>query len=460
MLSASITVKRVGCIAVAALCASVSDAQENTPFSRYGLGDAYPAQPVAARAMGGLSAAFIDGQSVNSANPASYGYFNRLVTYDLGLSLDSRTMNSRVPQGSFRSANLIPAYLQIGIPLNSKKGWGAAFGLKPVTRISYNVHDGGKLNNEDSIAHYYEGNGGLNQAFIGLGKRWKNFSIGVNGGFYFGRKNISTRTLLTSLHDTADVRRYYTGNAANTVSFHGAFAMMGVQYQLPLKTIEDKTNKTSQQYFLRLGATGSLKQKISASQDISRETLTFDPARDNDTVHIDSVYRLTGKTGKIQLPASYTAGIMLGKSITNSIGRFDQWLVGIQYESTKWTDFRLMGEPDKLRNSWMLRAGGQLTPDALRAKNFWSRTTYRLGFYTGKDYIDPDGNGLKITGLSFGFGFNLRKQNNYNNQFTQINTSFELGKRGSNVNNITENFFKFSIGLSLSDIWFIKKKYD
>jgi hypothetical protein len=41
-----------------------------------------------------------------------------------------------------------------------------------------------------------------------------------------------------------------------------------------------------------------------------------------------------------------------------------------------------------------------------------------------------------------------------------INTAIEFGKRGSGVNNITENFIKFSLGLSLSDIWFIKRKYD
>ncbi len=460
MLSASIIIKRVGCITVVILCASVSEAQENTPFSRYGLGDSYPTQPVSSRAMGGLTAAFADPQFVNAANPASYGYFSRLVTFDLGLSLDSRTLKSRQPAGNFRSNNFIPSYLQLGIPLNSQKGWGLAFGIKPATRISYSVHDQGRLNADDSIVHRYEGNGGLNQVFIGLGKRWKNLSIGINTGYYFGHKDISTKTLLASLTDTVYTRKYYYGNATTSTLFHGAFAMAGIQYQVPLKTIEDKASKNSRRYYMRIGATGSLKQKLNATQDISRETLTFDPSRDNDTLHIDSVFKQADKRGKVQLPASYTVGIMLGKSIGNSLGSFDQWQVGLQYESTRWTDFRLMGEPDKLQNSWMLRVGGQLTPNLLQANSFWSRATYRAGFYTGKDYINADGNGLKVTAFTFGFGFNLRKFNNYTNQFTQINTSFELGKRGSSVNNITENFFRFSVGLSLSDIWFIKKKYD
>ena len=83
-----------------------------------------------------------------------------------------------------------------------------------------------------------------------------------------------------------------------------------------------------------------------------------------------------------------------------------------------------------------------------------------MGYYTGKDYINADGNGYKVQAYTLGFSFNLRKFRSYDQQFTKINTAIEFGKRGTGVNNVTENFFKFSVGLSLSDIWFIKRKYD
>jgi len=54
----------------------------------------------------------------------------------------------------------------------------------------------------------------------------------------------------------------------------------------------------------------------------------------------------------------------------------------------------------------------------------------------------------------------LRRFRSYDKQFTMMHTAIEFGKRGTGVNNVTENFFKFSLGLSLSDIWFIKRKYD
>jgi len=37
-------------------------AQENSPFSRYGMGDIYPAQTIAARGMGGVGVASDNGQ--------------------------------------------------------------------------------------------------------------------------------------------------------------------------------------------------------------------------------------------------------------------------------------------------------------------------------------------------------------------------------------------------------------
>jgi len=42
---------------------------------------------------------------------------------------------------------------------------------------------------------------------------------------------------------------------------------------------------------------------------------------------------------------------------------------------------------------------------------------------------------------------------------TVINTTFEVGRRGNNSNELKENFFRIGLGLALSDLWFQKKKY-
>ena len=66
---------------------------------------------------------------------------------------------------------------------------------------------------------------------------------------------------------------------------------------------------------------------------------------------------------------------------------------------------------------------------------------------------------MKTTAVTLGMGVRLKVQR-YSNQQTMINLAAEIGKRGTNVNNVTENFFKLSLGLSLSDLWFQKRKYD
>ncbi|MBN4678556.1 hypothetical protein HUS71_24390, partial [Pandoraea nosoerga] len=139
------------------------------------------------------------GQSINFNNPASYGNLFNLVTYDLGLLIDSRNLKSANPAGSFSSIYFIPAYAAVAMPLSKSKGLGFAFGLKPISRINYSVTSNTRVAG-DSVGTSYNGTGGLNQAFIGIGKRWKKFNIGFNTGYTFGRRETNTQT--TFLNDT------------------------------------------------------------------------------------------------------------------------------------------------------------------------------------------------------------------------------------------------------------------
>lgn len=431
-------------------------AQENSPFSRYGLGEYYTSQHIISRSLGGLTAAYADGmnnnvgQSINFNNPATYSSFF-MSTFDLGVTIDSRTLRSTTPAGKFTSNNFVPSYLSIGFPLNKLKGLGLAFGLKPVSRISYSVQNLSRAAN-DSLQTLYEGSGGLNQAFVGLGKRWKTFSIGFNTGYNFGRKEISTRK--SFLNDTVI---YYQSNSSTLSNFGGIFLNGGMQYELSLNKKVNTQAKTTENYLLRFGVTGTLQQRMSASQDINRETFTYGASGD---IRIDSVSEKTGIKGTVLLPSTYAAGITLHKTTTNARGLFELWSIGAEYTTTQWVNYRFYDQADKLNNSWQFRLGVQFAPDPLAGKDYWSIVNYRAGFYTGKDYINADGNGLTQYGVSFGAGLPIKKWSSYDNQFTIMNTALQFGKRGSAVNNITETYFQFSLGISLSDIWFVKRRYD
>ena len=107
-------------------------AQENSPYSRYGMGDLMPGQNITNRGMGGISAAYSDygiiGSpfNINLVNPASLGnitnsknFSNTL--FDLGLEVDVRTLKSTNNTDKYKATNAVISYLQIAFPISSKK---------------------------------------------------------------------------------------------------------------------------------------------------------------------------------------------------------------------------------------------------------------------------------------------------------------------------------------------------
>ena len=408
--------------------------------------------------MGGLSASYADGanynvgQAINFNNPATYGA-NYMVTYDLGLSIDSRKLKSNNPTGSFSSIYVIPSYLAVSVPLNKSKGLGLAFGLRPITRLNYGVESRARLAG-DSIGTIYEGTGGTNQAFIGVGKKWKNLSIGANTGYTFGRQEISTSK--TFYNDTL---LYFQSRSASQTNFGSLFFQAGIQYEFTLSKKENAADKSSKNLLMRIGATASFQQNMNAVKSLSNQTYVLNAA--GGIIEVDSIAKQDNIKGTIIMPATYDAGFMIMKTLTNTRGNFQLWSAGVEYTTTQWTKFRSYGQPDALNNSWALKLGAQISPNSDGSStSYLSNVNYRFGFQFGKDYINADGNGLNHSSFTLGAGFPIRKWRNYETQFTVVQAAMQFGKRGSAVNNITENYTQITLGFSLSDMWFIKRKYD
>jgi hypothetical protein len=442
-------------------------AQQNSPYSRYGIGDIYPYQNILNRGMGGVTAAYIDpvGQTVNFSNPASYSSFRRnknvggRVVYDLGFSVDARTLRSKTPTKKFSSAGFIPSYLSLGVPL--AKNLGMALGLRPYSQVNYSITQRTRLAGIDSAEYLYEGNGGLNQAFIGLGKRWGGLSIGFNTGYLFGKRETSTRLAIINT-DTNYSPFYYKSNHTTTTYLGRAFFSAGAIYEVILNS-KSESGKPREDYGLMFGATAMLKQDFNATQDLTRETFEYDAA--GGAVSLDSVYKTTGSRLNIQVPATYNFGLTYNKKVISQPGTDDEfsymaWMIGAEFETSKWSQYRFNGAPDRVGDYWQFRMGGQWQPEKATTKLF-GKSTYRAGFSFGKDYINADNKGLKTYSATFGMGVPILVRGSiYARQFTVLNFAVEYGKRGSKVNNITENYFRFSLGVSLSDLWFHKRRYD
>ena len=418
-------------------------AQENSPYSRYGIGNILPSGNIANRGMGGISAGVSDPTTVNTVNPASYSNLI-YTTLDVGLEYNGRNLKSVDPQGTFKSNYGIISYMQLGMPLlnGNKKAqkngtaWALTFGLKPISRINYKIQSSNR-NTIDSTQTLYEGNGGVNQAFIGTALRLKNLSLGFNTGYLFGEKDYSSRLIFSN-----DSVNYKNSNYASNTRFGGMFFNAGIQYAISLKK-DGKKNGV-----FRLGAYGNLKQQYSASRDDLRETFYYDA--NGATATEDSVYTDNDQKGKVQMPASFGAGFSIEK---------EHFLLGADFETTQWDDYRFFGQKDLVKNSWNARIGMQYSPAGVGTTGYFNFVKYRAGFSFGNDYISVD-NKLPVYNISVGGAFPLKLRHSfYDLQYSVMNLSFEYGNRGNKANNITENIYKISLGFSLSDVWFRRQKY-
>lgn len=424
--------------------------QDNSPWSRYGLGDIVLSGNIANRGMGHLSAAYSDFQTINFVNPASYSKFgSQRAILDIGLDINSRKLSNN--KGStYTSKNATIPYLASGFqikPLKAKYDWGLAFGLRPITKVSYSIESGRRIRSGDSVQTIYEGSGGTYQAFLGTAIGIKNFSIGINGGYRFGSTDYTTK--VTVYNDTVP-DRYKPGRKKVRTNFGAPLLEAGIQYQLQLS--EDSASKKRSS--LHIGAYASLQSNMHATRDEAIETYVVVDDAGND-IRVDSVSEVKNSKGNILFPSTYGFGLMYDREGKSNLR------VGADVVLSNWGNYRYFGNKDNLQNGWQVKFGGQFMPDITgRAKSYWGQVLYRAGFHYGTEPFKVDGD-MKTYGITLGLGLPIKRYTYVElNRNNIVNTAFEFGQRGNRTALLRENYFRFTVGFSLSDIWFIKRKYD
>ena len=450
-------------------------AQDNSPYSRYGLGDLHPNTSIYNRGMGGISAAYseqpIEGLSdprsgkyypvINFLNPASYSRFYAIkearskklqygrMLLDIALNFNSHTLHEANKPESFTSSNAYFSYLQIGMPI--KKNWGLVFGLRPLSTISYKIDRNERLYDPntgtmiDSAKTQFRGDGGSYLFNTGTGFAIKNFSIGINAGYLFGKKDYTTHRVF--INDTVDYSALIHQSKTN---FGGIFFNAGIQYRIDLSS--DKLK------YIQFGAFGNIQNKLTTHNDIIRETYYLDQS-DGSDLRLDSVSEQLNVKGSLEYPASFGTGF-----IVEQIPGVKQtgWLFGLDFLSNNWDNYRFNGQTDAVKTNWQLRLGGQIRPQL--KDTYKSLLAYRAGMFFGDDYIYLNNQKLPVWGISAGISLpiaNLKDASRrFRTQYSIVNVSAEYLKRGNNDNPINENQFRLSVGFTLSDLWFTKRKYE
>ena len=429
-----------------------TQAQENSPYSRFGMGDLVPSQSISSRSMGGISAGFIDifpigkvTTSLNINNPASLGYLKSTI-FDFGVEVDRKTLRSNTTPQKYTAKNAIISYFQLGLPISTPKmlkkdmSMGLSFGLRPVTKVNYRIVAGTYLRGIDTVGTLYEGTGGINQVNISSGLRIKKFNIGVTAAYNFGNKETSSkREFLVD-----DSLRYSSSNQVVQTNFNGLSTTIGTQYAFLLK---DSAN-------IIIGATANLQHSLNGKRDKLDETFIF--GTNNEILNIDTVRFINGEVGKIKMPGSYTVGFTYSDKDAH-------WIIGSDINFAQWSNYRNYGQSDAVKNTTKFHVGAQYFPAKLTtlASKYWQFVKYRAGFYYGNDYINlgakrPD------YAFTFGTGMPLTSLRRFGaSEFVILNTGIEIGQRGNRVNqSLREGVFRVNFGVSIStSSWFQKRKY-
>ncbi len=415
----------------------IATAQENSPYTRYGVGDVRSTSVTANQGMGGLGAATRDNLRINFTNPASYSKFGsggQYTTFETGLFTRNMWISGEDSIYNTGYANL--DYLAFGIPL--KERWGMSFGLMPYSRVNYNFSE---RINDAQIGIYenqYSGRGALYQLWLGSGYEIKGFSFGANIALAFGKidytKAIAFPDSLESLN---------TRNTSNLRS-RGFFWNLGLQY----------SKKLDNELVITAGIYGNANLKLNT--DLTQTWERYVNSFGVDVV-LDTVIAPVEAEGKITLPGKFGAGLTVGKE-----GKF---VAGFDFEYNLWSDFdNNVIAYDPLQDSWVMKIGGEITPDYKAISKYGKRMTYRAGAHFGKSQLNLNGQDISDFGITFGFALpvSLKKRSTFDKSvFSKVNFAFDIGKRGTTQNNlIKENYIKASIGFTLSDKWFIKRKFD
>jgi len=398
--------------------------RENSPYTRFGIGEFRNGVNTVLKGMGSISSAYSNEYNVNTDNPASYADL-KLTTYEAAMEGSKRTIFSN--GNSYNTGTVTLSYLTIGLPVN--KHIGLVLGLRPYTRTYYNSQDSLDMPGLGPSIRGYYGDGGTNFAFVGLAGKIKGFSAGINFGYLFGTTNYSSS--LSKQYDTAN---YFNSAFSKYTRIGDLYYKGGVMYQTNL------TKKIG----LRVGGTFTTQQNVNATK--SEYQIIYNDY--SGVTAMDTAVKNENVKGVITLPSTYTLGIQVYNA--------GKWAAGVDFATSKWSSYRNFGSIDSVVDRTMkIAVGGEYTPNATSIYKYLSRVTYRLGFYYGQDYIELHNTALNYYAVTLGASLPFKRS------YDRVHVALELGKRGTESNGlIRENFLKFTVGMSLNDKWFIKRKYD
>jgi len=399
-----------------------------SPYSVVGAGDIVFSGNVNSFSMGRVAQGIRRHYEINRLNPASYS--NLLQTnIEIGAIYGLAKFSSLSQQNQADNSWL--AYINMAMPISAKKGIGFSFGLAPFTSVGYNTIAAVTLPSDTfniPASNRFIGSGGLSKAYLGYGMRlYKNLSLGINAAYVFGQINQKQQLIIPATYNMFNLEE------SNNTFANGFVADLGIQYHTKFKN----------DILFTYGATLTPQANLNAAKNRIVRTLPVGLTAGTR----DTIINQADVKGSVNMPLAWQTGF--------SIEKENKWLLAADVNGANWGNYRSFNVSDSLQNSMGFNFGASVVPNYGATKNILNKLEYRAGFAyqnTGWQFM---GNNIEAMSVTCGIGIPLVKSK------SKVSVGFEYTTRGTTQNNlIKEEYYRFILGISFSDKWVYRYRYD
>lgn len=390
----------------------MSQTSASSPFSMYGLGEVKENLPVAYRSMGGVGIGMRSNKAINPSQPASYTACDSL-TFMIDVAAGISWSNYKDATGQRNRANGNLEYVTLQFPL-WRQHIAMSLGTLPYCETGYNVSNKGE-NAYGTYTSSYEGSGSISQLYAGLSFNILDWvAVGANGYYLLGE--MSRNATLS-----------FSSSALTTTSQGAYIKPSSFRYRVGMQVFH-----TFGDHGFILGGTFESKmpmKSIAYHYEVSSE------------VAFDTIRNAFDLPMMIGVGASYT----WQKRLT----------IALDYNLYKWSEVNFYNhrptvETDgfAMQDRQRIALGVQYCDNPM-SRQYAGRMLWRAGLTLSKSYVSAI-HGTELT-ATVGMGFPLSTVG------SQVNTSIEYTRRGTR-DTMVDNTFKFTIGISVCENWFFKRR--
>jgi hypothetical protein len=424
-----------------------------SPYGQFGIGDLETQGSALNLAQGGTGIAMFNSNGINLLNAASTAYNNKNVMFDIGFYGQSVSLNASNKSQNIVNGNI--QYLGFLFPI-SKKKWTISTGILPYSNANSSFLTKYSLvgKNQDTLFQYSNIAGGLNEIFLSNAIQLpKGFAIGLTTSLIIGNidRKIGGITKDSSFLPTTSTQDI-TKESYRMVEFKPS-----IYYFRALKNNYNISFGATYSFGVDVGSfNNSFRNIVNIPSSAQSELFNFLYLNNTSTpisnfYNGNAVYTDTlssNESLKSNMPSQLRLGVCLNKT--------SKWSVNLDYLYINSHNLKSIAASDIYSSGHKIAVGIEYLPKYNALRGYFKRVFYRAGGYYTVTPMTINATRITENGMSFGLGLPMGRGTG-----GMLNLSFLVGKRGTTENGlVSENFFRFSVGISISDLWFLKYKED